>query len=79
MLQYLAAQPSLPVDVLDGSLAQVQNRLSLLGKPVVTKPGWQRLEAAERTEAQRLGLEAFKFDSNDAMLAVIGVAQPSST
>jgi ferredoxin/flavodoxin---NADP+ reductase len=76
VLQYLAAQPVLAAADLDGSLAQLQNRLSLSGRPVVAKLGWQRLEAAEQAEAQRLGLEAFKFQSNDEMLAAIGLAQP---
>jgi len=76
VLQYLAARPSLLAADVDNSLAQVQNRLSLSGKPVVTKSGWQRLETVEQGEAQRLGLEAFKFDSNEEMLAVIGAALP---
>ncbi|HSN73602.1 MAG TPA: hypothetical protein VL334_00770, partial [Anaerolineae bacterium] len=77
VLQYLAAQRSLLATDVDSGLAQVQNRLSLLGKPVITKPNWQRLEAAEQAEALRLGLEAFKFESNEEMLAVISLAQPS--
>ncbi len=39
---------------------------------MIAKADWQRLEAAEQAEAQRLGLEAFKFGSNEEMLAVIG-------
>ncbi len=75
VLQYLAGRPSLLADEVDGRLHAAQARLGLLGKPVVDKAGWQRLEAAEQAEAARLGLEAFKFDSNEAMLAVIGLAQ----
>jgi hypothetical protein len=44
---------------------------------VIAKPDWQRLETAEQAEALRLGMEAFKYDSNDQMLAVVGVAQPA--
>jgi ferredoxin--NADP+ reductase len=77
VLQHLAAQRFLLAADVDSGLAQVQNRLSLLGKPVITKSNWQRLEAAEQAEAQRLGLEAFKFESNEEMLAVISLAQPS--
>lgn len=72
LLRYLAAQPALDVADLDGRLAQVQMRLSGLGKPVIGKPAWQRLEAAEQAEARQLGLEEFKYASNQEMLAAIG-------
>jgi len=72
LLRYLAAQPVLDVADLDGRLAQVQMRLSGLGKPVIGKPAWQRLEAAEQAEARQLGLEEFKYASNQEMLAAIG-------
>ncbi len=74
VLQYLAAQPVLSAADLAGQVVQLQTRLSLLAKPVIAKADWQRLEAAEKTEAQRLGLEEFKFGSNGAMLAAIGAA-----
>lgn len=77
VLQYLTQQPSLQAADVDHDLAQAQARLSALHKPVVTKLAWQRLEAAEQAEAQRLGVEAFKFESNEEMLAAIGLAQPS--
>jgi ferredoxin/flavodoxin---NADP+ reductase len=77
VLKYLAAQWSLPAAELDGRLAQLHVRLGLLGKPVIAKSDWQRLETAEQAEALRLGMEAFKYASNDEMLAVVGVAQPS--
>jgi ferredoxin--NADP+ reductase len=77
VLLHLAEQPSLAAAEIDGRLSQLHGRLSLLGKPVIAKPDWQRLEAAEQAEAQRLGLEAFKYNSNDEMLAIIGLAQLS--
>ena len=77
VLKYLAAQRSLPAAELDGRLAQLHVRLGLLGKPVIAKSDWQRLVTAEQAEALRLGMEAFKYASNDEMLAVVGVAQPS--
>ena len=45
--------------------------LSQLDKPVVTKEDWMRLEGVEQTEAEKRGLEAFKFSANEEMLAVI--------
>lgn len=56
----------------DASLAE---RLAASGKPVVTKSDWQRLEAVEQAEAQKRGLEEFKFASNEEMLAAIGMLQ----
>jgi ferredoxin--NADP+ reductase len=69
LLRYLEAQPAAGVDA---GLAEVQRRLGALGKPVIAKADWQRLEAAEQAEARRLGLEEFKLASNQAMLAAIG-------
>ncbi len=46
-------------------------RLEALDKPVVTKEDWQRLEGIEAREAERRGLETFKFDSNEAMLCAL--------
>lgn len=77
VLQYLDQQASLSSGDVETDLALLMNRLGLLGKPVITKPDWQRLEAAEQAEAQRLGLEAFKYDSNDEMLAALGSARAS--
>lgn len=76
VLQYLATLP--PVEDLDDLLRRVRERLAQLGKPVINKADWQRLEAVEQAEAQRLGVEFFKFDSNDAMLAALqAVPEPA--
>jgi ferredoxin--NADP+ reductase len=50
-------------------------RIRSLGKPVVTKDDIRKLEAAEAAEAQKRGLEAFKFDSNEEMLQAMGLLE----
>jgi len=45
--------------------------LSQLEKPVVSKKDWQRLEEVEQAEAEKRELEAFKFGTNEEMLAAI--------
>jgi ferredoxin--NADP+ reductase len=45
-----------------------------LDKPIVTKVDIKRLEAIEAEEAQKRGLEEFKFDNNEEMLNVMGLA-----
>ncbi len=71
--QYLAGQPALDAAELARRQAGLGERLQQLGKPVVTKADWQRLEAAERAEASKQGLEAFKYGANDEMLAAMGL------
>ena len=46
----------------------VADRVHGLDKPVVTKEDIKRLEAVEAEEAQKRGLEEFKFDNNEEML-----------
>ena len=46
----------------------VSDRVHSLDKPVVTKEDIKRLEAVEAEEAQKRGLEEFKFDNNEEML-----------
>ena len=46
-----------------------------LGKPVVMKDNIKRLEAVEQAEAQKRGLEAFKFDTNEEMLQAMGLME----
>ena len=77
VLHYLVAQPALSEADLALPVVRLFTRLGLQGTQVISKADWQWLEAAEQAEAQRLGLEAFKFESNEEMLAVIGLAQPS--
>ena len=51
----------------------VSNRVQTLGKPIVTKEDVKRLEAVEAEEAQKRGLEEFKFDNNEDMLNAMGL------
>lgn len=69
ILEYLPTLPGLinREDILEN----LSQRLAQLGKPVVTKEALNRLNGAERAEAQRLGVEDFKFGSNQEMLSVI--------
>lgn len=46
----------------------VADKVHGLDKPVVTKEDIKRLEAVEAEEAQKRGLEEFKFDNNEEML-----------
>ncbi len=72
VLQYLAGLPPLGATHLD----QLRQKLASLPQPVVTKADWQRLEAAEKAEADRRGLSEFKYGTNPEMLAAIGLTQP---
>jgi len=69
VLQYLAGQP--PKADLAKDLEEFRQRLAKLDKHVVTKSEWEQLEAQEEAEAVRLGLDEFKFASNEEMLAAI--------
>ena len=52
---------------------EVISKIRSLPKPVVTKEDIQRLEAVETEEAQKRGLEEFKFASNEDMLRAMGL------
>ena len=60
-----------PLENIGQVMQKLDSRLRQLDKPVVTKQDWQRLELVEQDEAEKRGLEAFKFKSNEEMLAVI--------
>ncbi len=62
----------------DSDLSAVEKRLRALGKPVVTKEHIKRLEEVERAEAEKRGLEEFKFASNEEMLQAIGLLTPAT-
>lgn len=51
----------------------VAAKLHTLGKPIVMKEDVKRLEAIEAEEAQKRGLEEFKFDNNEDMLNAMGL------
>lgn len=57
----------------DANLEAVASKLKNLGKPVVTKEDIQKLETVEAAEAEKRGLEEFKFDNNEDMLKAMGL------
>ena len=66
--QYLQTlQPTVP------NLEEVAEKMKGLSKPIVTKENIQTLEAAEAAEAQKRGLEEFKFATNEEMLQAMGL------
>jgi ferredoxin/flavodoxin---NADP+ reductase len=68
--QYLQTlQPGEP------NVEAVAERIKKLGKPVVVKEDVKKLEAIELAEAQKQGLEAFKFSTNDEMLQAMGLQE----
>ena len=71
--QYLATLPALTEAELANHQRMLILRLQQLGKPVVTKADWQRLEIAEQAEASKQGLESFKYGTNGEMLAAMGL------
>lgn len=71
VLRYLDTQPRLaePQSV----LAALDGCMQQLNKPVVTLPLLRKLEAEECAEAQKRGLDEFKYASNAEMFVVMGV------
>ena len=68
--QYLQTKQSTETNV-----EAVAAKVKSLGKPVVVKDNLKKLEAVEQAEAQKRGLEAFKFDSNEEMLQAMGLME----
>ena len=56
------------------SLETITAKVKGLQKPAITKDDIRRLEAVEAEEAQKRGLEEFKFASNEEMLRAMGLA-----
>jgi ferredoxin--NADP+ reductase len=69
--QFLLTLPTRPTN-----LQGIAEKLKSLPKPVITKAELQKLDAVEQTEAQKRGLEEFKFATNEEMLQSIGFAEP---
>jgi len=66
VLQYIQTlQPSTPDD------DALKARLKALGKPIVTQTDVRKLAEIETAEAQKRGLEAFRFGTNEEMLEKI--------
>jgi ferredoxin--NADP+ reductase len=60
---------------IEPNLQAVAEKMKNLGKPVVVKEDVKKLEAIEQAEAQKRGLEAFKFSTNDEMLQAVGLKE----
>ena len=58
---------------LEPNLKAVAEKFKGLNKPIITKDEVKKLEAVELVEAQKRGMEEFKFDTNDEMLQAIGL------
>lgn len=69
LYQYLQTQPQ--ADNIAETVEKLKENLRSIGKPVIVKENIQRLELAEQAEAERLGLEEYKFATNKEMLAVM--------
>jgi ferredoxin/flavodoxin---NADP+ reductase len=67
--QYLQTQSATPLDA-----AGLAGRLKTLGKPVVSKEDIRKLESVEAAEAQKRGLEEYKFAGNQEMINAISQA-----
>ena len=67
--QYL--QTKQPVEP---NLEALTAKLNGLNKPLVLKEHIKKLDEAELAQAKQQGLEAFKFNNNDDMLKVMGLA-----
>jgi ferredoxin--NADP+ reductase len=70
MLQYLRTQPMLAE--VSPVIDRLEDVLRKSRKEIVTNPDVARLVAVELSEANRLGLEDFKMETNEEMLAAIG-------
>ncbi len=74
VLDYLQTAPSLvnPTSILDEFTA----KLDKLNKPIIRKSNLQKLVEVEVMEAEKSGLPAYKFPTNDEMLAAMGFKKP---
>jgi len=70
ILQFLRSQG--PMRDLDNVVEKFEQRVVETHERVVDKPHLTRLKIAETAEAQKLGLEDFKFATNDEMFTAMG-------
>ncbi|MCS6908488.1 MAG: FAD-dependent oxidoreductase [Anaerolineales bacterium] len=76
VLQYLRTlKPRSDPNIVLGKLLE---RLRKLGKPVVTQEHLPLLTAAERAKAAALGVEDFRFSTNEEMLQVMGLLESAA-
>jgi ferredoxin--NADP+ reductase len=71
VLAYLQTQS--PVQDLETMVGKFEQRLEETHQRLVDKHHLEKLEDAERVEAQKRGLEEFKFATNEEMFAAIGI------
>jgi ferredoxin--NADP+ reductase len=55
------------------NLEAVAEKIKSLSKPIITKENIKKLEAVEAAEAQKRGVEEFKFATNEEMLQAMGL------
>jgi ferredoxin--NADP+ reductase len=70
ILAFLHTQPSMRD--LDNVVEKFEQRLQETHEHLVDKIHLEKLEEAEKDEAQKLGLEEFKFPTNDEMFTAMG-------
>lgn len=76
MLAYLETLPRDPNGQPKHAFEMLEAYLGGLEKPVVHKPDLFRLEEVEEERADALGLEHFKFSTNDEMFEAMGLTHP---
>ncbi|HEX2995031.1 MAG TPA: FAD-dependent oxidoreductase [Anaerolineales bacterium] len=72
--QYLQTKQPVEPD-----LKGLAEKIKSLSKPVVVKDDVKKLEAIELAEAQKRGMEEFKFDDNEEMLQAMGLTVTEQT
>ena len=74
ILEYLQSAPQLvdPGSIMD----EFKTKLNRLNKPIIQKSDLQKLVEAEITQAGKAGMPAYKFSTNDEMLAAMGLKTP---
>lgn len=78
LIQYLQENKEpLSTEQQEAIIEELDKLLERTGEPVVTKDDVQRLEEAERLEAEHTGVETFKWASNAEMLEIIQESRKS--
>jgi len=74
VMEYLHTQPNLvdPASILE----ELKAKLARLDKPIIQKSDLEKLAQAQNEEAEKLGVPAFKYATNDEMLEIMGFKKP---